>query len=85
MWIAPPNDTADDKTRNPRIPGGIYSRFYVIATSNCTSWMGVPCRLLNQELSMDKSTVLGFSDTSGDYKELVEPHTRGRRCRDCRW
>ena len=60
---------ADDKTRNPGILGGIYSRFYVIATSSCTSWVGVCCRLLN--LSMDNSTVLGFSDTSGDYKGLV--------------
>ena len=54
------------------IPGGIYSRFYVIATSSCTSRVGVCCRLLN--LSMDNSTVLGFSDTSGDYKGLVSKY-----------
>ena len=30
--------------------------------------VGVCCHLLN--LSMDNSTVLGFSDTSGDYKGL---------------
>ena len=63
---------ADDKTRNPGfpsgIPGGIYSRFYVIATSSCTSRVGVCCRLLN--LSMDNNTILGFPDTSGDYRSL---------------
>ena len=63
---------ADDKTRNcgilHGILGGIYSRFYVIATSSCTSWVGVCCHLLN--LSINNSTVLGFPDTSEDCRSL---------------
>ena len=63
---------ANDKTQNPGIPGEnywIYSRFYVIVTSSCISRVSVCCRLLN--LSMDNSTVLGFPDASGDYRNLV--------------
>ena len=69
------NIQANDKIRNPC---GFYSRFYVIVMSSCTSQVGVYCRLLN--LSMDSNTVLGFPDTSEDYKSLVSkyrtPHTR---------
>ena len=63
---------ANDKTQNPGIPGEnywIYSRFHVIVTSSCISRVSVSCHLLN--LSMDNSTVLGFPDTSGDYRSLV--------------
>ena len=50
--------------------------------ASCTSLVCVCCRLLS--LSMDNSTVLGFPDTSGDYKGLVsiEPCTNRRRCPD---
>ena len=65
-------NTANDKTWNPviwyGIPGGIYSHFNVIATSSCTSRVGVCCHLLN--LSMDNSTVLGFPDTN-DKKDII--------------
>ena len=63
---------ADDKTRNSGIPHRIYSRFYIIVTSSCTSRVGVCCCLLS--LSMDNSTVLGFPDTSGDYRSLVSKY-----------
>ena len=59
-------------------PGRIYSCFYVITMSSCTSQLGVCCGLLNP--SMDNSTVLGFLDTSGEYRSLVDrkwtPYTR---------
>ena len=63
--------TANDKPRNPGRNLFLYSRFYVIAMSSCTSWVGVCCSLLN--LSMDNSTVLGFHDTSGDYRSFKMP------------